>query len=59
MNINAQITLTVLMGMFLVAVATFLTRIENWRSYTPVGGGEAFIDDSEYLNTEKPDGIVR
>ena len=59
MNIDAQIALTVLMGVFLVAVATFLTRIENWQSYTPVAGGGSFIDDSGYVNEEKPAGIVR
>jgi cytochrome c oxidase subunit 1 len=59
MSIDGQILLTVLMGVFLVAVATFLTRIENWRSYTPVGGGGSFIDNSGYVNEEKPAGIVR
>ena len=59
MSINAQIALTVVMGVFLVAVATFLTRIENWRSYTPVGGGGSFVDDSGYGTEEKPAGIVR
>ncbi|RJX49237.1 cbb3-type cytochrome c oxidase subunit I [Halonotius pteroides] len=47
------------MGVFLVAVATFLTRIENWRSYTPVGGGGSLIEDSSYIDEEKPAGIVR
>ncbi len=59
MTINGQIALTVLMGVFLVGVATFLTRIENWRSYTPVGGSGSFIDDSGYVDEEKPAGIVR
>ena len=59
MTIDVQITLTVLMGVFLVAVATFLTRIENWRSYTPVGGGGSFIEESGYIDEEKPAGIIR
>jgi len=59
MDISAQISLTVLMGVFLVAVATWLTRVENWRSYTPVGGGGSFIDDSGYVDEEKPAGIIR
>ena len=59
MELNAQIALTVLMGVFLVTVATFLTRIENWRSYTPVGGGGSFIEESGYIDEEKPAGIVR
>src|SRR6056297_2631175 len=59
MDISAQISLTVLMGVFLVAVATWLTRVENWRSYSPVGGGGSFIDESGYVEEEKPAGIVR
>jgi len=59
MTIDVQITLTVLMGVFLVAVATFLTRIENWRSYTPVSGGGSFIQESGYIDEEKPAGIIR
>jgi len=59
MTISVQIVLTVLMGVFLVFVAAFLTRIENWRSYTPVGGGGSFIDKSGYVDEEKPAGIVR
>ena len=59
MTIDVQITLTVLMGVFLVAVATFLTRIENWRSYTPTSGGGSFIGESGYIDQEKPAGIIR
>ena len=59
MDISAQISLTVLMGVFLVAVATWLTRVENWRSYSPVGGGGSFIDESGYIDEEKPAGIIR
>ena len=58
MDISAQISLTVLMGVFLVAVATWLTRVENWRSYSPVGGG-AIVDRSGYVEEEKPAGITR
>jgi cytochrome c oxidase subunit 1 len=58
MDISAQISLTVLMGVFLVAVATWLTRVENWRSYTPVGGG-SYLDKSGYIDAEKPAGIIR
>ena len=59
MTIDEQIALTVLMGVFLVFVAAFLTRIENWRSYSPVGGGGSFVDKSDYVDAEKPAGIVR
>ncbi|MFO7833450.1 MAG: cbb3-type cytochrome c oxidase subunit I, partial [Halohasta sp.] len=58
MDISAQISLTVLMGVFLVAVATWLTRVENWRSYSPVGGG-AIVDRSGYVEEEKPAGLIR
>jgi hypothetical protein len=33
---SGQLALTVLMGVFLVGVAVWLARIENWRSYTPL-----------------------
>jgi len=59
MDISAQIVLTVLMGVFLVAVATWLTRIENWRSYSPVGGGGSFVEESGYIEEEKPAGLIR
>ena len=59
MDISAQIVLTVLMGVFLVAVATWLTRIENWRSYSPVGSGGSFIEESGYVEKEKPAGLIR
>jgi cytochrome c oxidase subunit 1 len=58
MEISAQIVLTVLMGVFLVAVAAFLTRIENWRSYSSVAGG-AVVDKSSYIEEEKPAGLIR
>jgi len=56
-----QILLTALMGLLLVAVTAFLTRIENWRSYTPLAGGSAIGGGTEtgYGHTEKPGGIVR
>lgn len=58
MEISAQIVLTVLMGVFLVAVAAWLTRIENWRSYSSVAGG-AVVDKSSYVAEEKPAGLIR
>ncbi|XVH33005.1 cytochrome c oxidase subunit I [Haloferacaceae archaeon DSL9] len=49
------------MGVFLVAVAAWLTRIENWRSYTPAtGGGSTLLGErSEYVEREKPAGLIR
>jgi len=48
---------TITMAVLLVGIAGILTRLENWRSYTPsVGGGRA---TAEQPTTEKPSGIVR
>jgi cytochrome c oxidase subunit 1 len=52
-----QLALTVFMGLFLIAVAAFLTRLEDWRSYTPLAGGGAA--GAGYAHEEKPGGIVR
>jgi len=57
---NEQIALTLLMGVLLVVVAAFLTRIEDWRSYTPLaGGGGATGEESGYAHEEKPGGLTR
>jgi cytochrome c oxidase subunit 1 len=55
-----QLVLTVLMGVILVAVAGFLARMEDWRSYTPLGGSST-VGESGYGggHAEKPAGIVR
>jgi cytochrome c oxidase subunit 1 len=51
------------MGALLLAVAAFLTRVENWRSYTPLGTGGAVgsVGDAaeRYVHEEKPSGIIR
>ena len=59
MEVNGQLALTVLMGLFLVAVAAWLARVENWRSYTPVAGGGAFGQKDSYGSEEKPAGVIR
>src|SRR6056297_191684 len=56
---EGQLTLTTLMGVFLIAVAVLLTRIEDWRSYTPLAGGSVIGEESSYGHHEKPGGIVR
>ncbi|MFB6179374.1 MAG: cytochrome c oxidase subunit I [Halorientalis sp.] len=56
---QGQFALTVLMGVFLIAVAALLTRIEDWRSYTPLAGGSAIGEESTHAHQEKPGGIVR
>ena len=54
-----QLALTVLMGVFLVAVAVALSRVEDWRSYTPLAGGGALGEETSYGHDEKPAGIIR
>jgi cytochrome c oxidase subunit 1 len=57
--VGEQLALTALMGVFLVAVAGFLARMEDWRSYTPLAGGSAIGDAGYGGHAEKPAGIVR
>jgi cytochrome c oxidase subunit 1 len=59
MQVNGQLALTVLMGFFLVAVAAWVARVENWRSYTPVAGGSGYGQEESYVSREKPSGIIR
>ena len=47
------------MGLFLVAVAAWVARVENWRSYTPVAGGSGYGQEESYVSSEKPSGIIR
>nr|WP_241430251.1 cbb3-type cytochrome c oxidase subunit I [Halococcus salifodinae] len=56
---QAQLALTVLMGLFLAGVAVWLTQIEDWRSYTPLAGGGAVGEETDYAHEEKPSGIIR
>jgi cytochrome c oxidase subunit 1 len=58
MQITGQLALTVFMGLFLVIIAAWLARIEDWRSYTPLGSGGA-AGESGYVSQEKPAGISR
>jgi cytochrome c oxidase subunit 1 len=53
-----QILLTVVMAVFLVLVAAWLARMEEWRSYSPLGTGGA-SSETGTSNQEKPSGIVR
>jgi cytochrome c oxidase subunit 1 len=60
MDLSAQLAVTVLMGVFLAGVAMALSRMENWRSYTPLtSGGTAVSDETGYVSDEKPSGIIR
>jgi cytochrome c oxidase subunit 1 len=58
--VQAQLALTVLMGLLLAGVAVWVARIEDWRSYTPLaGGGGAVSGETGYAHKEKPGGIIR
>ena len=59
MQVNGQLALTVLMGIFLIAVAAWVARVENWRSYTPVAGGGGYGQEESYVSSEKPSGVIR
>ena len=59
MEITGQLLLTVLMGAFLLGVAAFLARVEEWRSYTPLGAGGGAVGESGYGHAEKPAGLIR
>jgi cytochrome c oxidase subunit 1 len=58
MQITGQLALTVVMGLFLVIIAAWLARIEDWRSYAPLGSG-GVAGESGYVSREKPAGIAR
>nr|AAK14377.1 cytochrome c oxidase subunit I [Haloferax volcanii] len=48
------------MGVFLIAVAPWLARVEDWRSYTPLAGGGTVGGTAEqYVSEEKPSGVIR
>jgi cytochrome c oxidase subunit 1 len=47
------------MGVFLLAVAVWLARLENWQSYTPLAGGGFAGGTSEEVTHEKPSGLIR
>lgn len=59
MDISGQLVVTLLMGVLLVGVAAWLSRLEDWRSYTPVGGGGGVGQESGYGYEEKPSGLIR
>ena len=52
------IALTIAAGLLVVLVAAWLTRVEEWRSYTPAVGGSTG-ELRGYEEREKPGGVVR
>jgi len=55
---TSPILLTVVMGIFLVVVAAWLARMEEWRSYSPLGTGGA-SSETEDTHQEKLSGLLR
>ncbi|MFB6156005.1 MAG: cbb3-type cytochrome c oxidase subunit I [Haloferacaceae archaeon] len=49
------------MGVFLLAVAAWLARVENWRTYTPLGSvaGAVAGQETGHAHEEKPSGLIR
>jgi cytochrome c oxidase subunit 1 len=56
---EGQLLLTALMGVLLVGVVVLLTRIEDWRSYTPLAGGGVYGGETSVAHEEKPSGLIR
>ncbi|MFB6143481.1 MAG: cbb3-type cytochrome c oxidase subunit I, partial [Halorientalis sp.] len=54
-----QLALTVFMGLLLVLIVALSTRIENWRTYTPLAGGSVLGGEAAVGHREKPAGLVR
>ena len=56
-----QLALTVFMAVLLVAIVAILTRLEDWRSYTPLagGGGAGYGEGAGHGHEEKPGGLTR
>lgn len=58
--VTIQFTLTVLMGFILMGIAVWLTRIEDWRSYTPLTSrGGTVSEGTGNIYEEKPSGLIR
>ena len=56
---GTSLVVTALMGLFLLAIAVWLARVENWRSYSPLAGGGATAGEAPTVDREKPLGITR
>jgi len=55
-----ELALTILMGVLLLAIGLWLTRIEDWRSYSPLGSGATgYGEGSREATAEKPAGVLR
>jgi len=55
---SATLDLTVLVGLLLLAVAGWVTRLEDWRTYAPIGGARG-DGATAHGHAEKPAGLTR
>ncbi|MBP1955523.1 cytochrome c oxidase subunit 1 [Halarchaeum rubridurum] len=58
MAVSPELVFSVLMGLLLLVVAGWLTRLEDWQAYTPVGGG-GYGESTGHGHEEKPAGLTR
>jgi len=56
---NGELLLTGLMVVLLVAIAVLISRIEDWRSYTPLATGAGHGHGASHGHDEKPGGLTR
>ena len=56
---NGALLLTGLMLVALVAIAVLISRLEDWRSYTPLATGTGQAHGGGYGHDEKPGGLTR
>ncbi len=57
--LSTDLALTILMGGFLLVVLFYVLRVEDWRSYTPAGGGVGQVEERRVEYEEKPGGLIR
>ncbi len=57
--LTTSLALTILMGGFLLLVLYFILQVEDWRSYTPTGGGVGRGEEQRSVYEQKPSGVLR
>ena len=58
-DFTVELALSVLMGLFLIAILFFVMRVEDWRRYAPIGGFGGMGERREHVHREKPGGLIR
>ncbi|MEF8841007.1 MAG: cytochrome c oxidase subunit I [Haloarculaceae archaeon] len=54
-----QLALTVLAGVLLVGIFALVSRMDDWRRYSPLGSGAGYGGEGEHGHAEKPAGLIR